>query len=658
MEDLLEAFPEDAIAGKVGEPAAGDKYIHVRVADDSGFDRIRTSRFGKGILARIGFKAGKSQVISLLFDKKRWTSEKAREWYKGHKDSLASLTAEWAAASIYVEPEMVDTSADSYGFTIPEPTITKAYAVFRLFSFHPVINQRHDTFDEADVTEEAVESLQGTPIFGNEELTDHWMETGERGPQIGAVLEAKRRKDGLYALAAFYKESLAEHYDLPASELTKAFSVSMEVKFDPNAARYQVGDKFYIREDAVALGIASPNASKDDPRKFDARFLVPVEYHAVALLQRGRNADPTADVLLAAASKENDMPDQIEWHEEDFASLRGLAESLGAELTSERRKNLNRSDFAYVDKDGKGHLPIHDAAHVRNALARLNQTKIPPEAKRSAFRKILAAARRFGIDVDKDSDIYKAYAALHHHSPEERRRILRRLLKRKRKKPADAYASDEADGPNEQDDPTFEVLADSFASVLLKDGETILRADLGFDEEDELRINEVVEIGRISMEQKPMSEEITITQEAALKEREDAVRAELEQAFRTRETEIAKAAVEAFKNSDEFKSLSEQIKTQAITEFNKTRETIASRVKELVTIHPAKDDADRQALENRVAESVGSDVDWLKLKEERLNLALAAAKAKVAPRTVPTLVAKASVPGSRNIFDFTDEAEE
>ena len=33
-----------------------------------------------------------------------------------------------------------------------------------------------------------------------------------------------------------------------------------------------------------------------------------------------------------------------------------------------------KSDFAYVDKDGEGHLPIHDESHARNAMARWNQT--------------------------------------------------------------------------------------------------------------------------------------------------------------------------------------------------------------------------------------------------------------------------------------------
>lgn len=69
-------------------------------------------------------------------------------------------------------------------------------------------------------------------------------------------------------------------------------------------------------------------------------------------------------------------------------------------LTSKKRNKLSKGSFAYVDSDGKGHLPIHDAAHVRNAMARWNQTKFSSAgAKASAKSKILAAAKKYGIDA-------------------------------------------------------------------------------------------------------------------------------------------------------------------------------------------------------------------------------------------------------------------
>ena len=42
-------------------------------------------------------------------------------------------------------------------------------------------------------------------------------------------------------------------------------------------------------------------------------------------------------------------------------------------LNATKRANLPNSAFAYVDSKGHRRLPIHDEAHVRNALARFNQ---------------------------------------------------------------------------------------------------------------------------------------------------------------------------------------------------------------------------------------------------------------------------------------------
>jgi hypothetical protein len=77
-----------------------------------------------------------------------------------------------------------------------------------------------------------------------------------------------------------------------------------------------------------------------------------------------------------------------------------------AELTTRQREKLPKRDFAYVDKEGGEHLPIHDEEHVRNAIARFNQTHFESKtAKDEARKKVLAAARRFGIEVSADDKI-------------------------------------------------------------------------------------------------------------------------------------------------------------------------------------------------------------------------------------------------------------
>ena len=83
-----------------------------------------------------------------------------------------------------------------------------------------------------------------------------------------------------------------------------------------------------------------------------------------------------------------------------------------AELTTAKRDRLRDSSFAYIDKDGERHLPINDEAHVRNAIARFDQTDFEnAKAKHSAATRIMSAAKRHDIEVSDDSDVAKAARA-------------------------------------------------------------------------------------------------------------------------------------------------------------------------------------------------------------------------------------------------------
>jgi hypothetical protein len=69
---------------------------------------------------------------------------------------------------------------------------------------------------------------------------------------------------------------------------------------------------------------------------------------------------------------------------------------------------LDKRKFAYVDKEGEGHLPINDDGHVRNAMARFNQTDFESGAKQeTARKKIVAAAKRRGIKVGRADNVTK-----------------------------------------------------------------------------------------------------------------------------------------------------------------------------------------------------------------------------------------------------------
>jgi class 3 adenylate cyclase len=68
------------------------------------------------------------------------------------------------------------------------------------------------------------------------------------------------------------------------------------------------------------------------------------------------------------------------------------------QLTEKARASLPDSAFAYIDSSGRRRLPINDEAHVRNALARFNQTTFEDEAARDRSRtRLLKAAKKYAI---------------------------------------------------------------------------------------------------------------------------------------------------------------------------------------------------------------------------------------------------------------------
>ena len=80
-----------------------------------------------------------------------------------------------------------------------------------------------------------------------------------------------------------------------------------------------------------------------------------------------------------------------------------------AELSTAERNKLKDDQFAYVDKDGERHLPIHDEEHVRNAIQRFGRTHFESgAAKERAAKALLRAAKQHNIDVEDDDDVARA----------------------------------------------------------------------------------------------------------------------------------------------------------------------------------------------------------------------------------------------------------
>lgn len=71
------------------------------------------------------------------------------------------------------------------------------------------------------------------------------------------------------------------------------------------------------------------------------------------------------------------------------------------ELDTAKRKKLDDDKFAFPEQRK---LPIEDAAHVRNALARFDQVEDVSDAERdAAWKRLLAAAKRHGVEVSEKS---------------------------------------------------------------------------------------------------------------------------------------------------------------------------------------------------------------------------------------------------------------
>lgn len=70
-------------------------------------------------------------------------------------------------------------------------------------------------------------------------------------------------------------------------------------------------------------------------------------------------------------------------------------------LSTAEQDRLSGSEFAFPRERKE---PLTDARHVRNAIARFNQVEGVSDAERDeAWKRILAAAKRYDVDVSESS---------------------------------------------------------------------------------------------------------------------------------------------------------------------------------------------------------------------------------------------------------------
>ena len=71
------------------------------------------------------------------------------------------------------------------------------------------------------------------------------------------------------------------------------------------------------------------------------------------------------------------------------------------QLDAAHRKQLDNDEFAFPEQRK---LPIEDATHVRDAIARFDQVEGVSDAERdAAWKRILAAAKKHGVEVGEKS---------------------------------------------------------------------------------------------------------------------------------------------------------------------------------------------------------------------------------------------------------------
>src|SRR6185437_11790263 len=77
-------------------------------------------------------------------------------------------------------------------------------------------------------------------------------------------------------------------------------------------------------------------------------------------------------------------------------------------------KTLTAKAFAYVgdpNDPSTWKLPVFDKGHAQDALSRFDQAEIPAGAKAKVAKKLVAAAKRFGIDASSFAKEYSVKEA-------------------------------------------------------------------------------------------------------------------------------------------------------------------------------------------------------------------------------------------------------
>jgi hypothetical protein len=72
-----------------------------------------------------------------------------------------------------------------------------------------------------------------------------------------------------------------------------------------------------------------------------------------------------------------------------------------SKITEQKRENIGSGGFAFPKQRKE---PLHDAAHVRNAIVRFNQVEgVTDKERDEAWKRIKRAAAEFNVEVNESS---------------------------------------------------------------------------------------------------------------------------------------------------------------------------------------------------------------------------------------------------------------
>jgi len=221
--------------------------------------------------------------------------------------------------------------------------------------------------------------------------------------------------DGDVIFPESYKETAANydlpiffmhHTDIPAGDITESRidDIGWYVRSKPYPEYWALIKKGVLKGYSIGGSFVLPVVTKVGQAKV---WLQGVHVNDVSYVSRPCNKLAFFDIIKSCSPNVSASHGDTVAKQTDVKGVMPQDLAKGR-LSYEERQRLPDSAFAVVYTDANGKkvrkLPIHNAEHVRNALAVLGGARggvqLSPEHRATAIRRVCAAAKRFGIESE------------------------------------------------------------------------------------------------------------------------------------------------------------------------------------------------------------------------------------------------------------------